>query len=171
MLILVAQTDDLDWYIASNQQWQNTNAHSKPQQDHQKDKCYAKVDSYCTANCIQIDLMFQENFSTDTQVRNSLSHRNDRRQSAVIWVTYGCDNIKPYWVRNISHQEVKCSTVCMCLADNQLITNRCSCKVKGCNTMTSLGYRTKQLVMMAIQMIHEQERGTHILSLHGRHWF
>ena len=56
---------------------------------------------YCATYCIPINLMFQENVSTNTQAWNSLSHRNDRRQRGVIWITHGCYNSNPYWVRNI----------------------------------------------------------------------
>ena len=35
----------------------------------------------CTTDCIPINLVFQENFPTKTQVRNSLCRRNDRRES------------------------------------------------------------------------------------------
>ena len=51
---------------------------------------------HCTANCIPINLMFRENFPTNTQVWNSLNHRNDCRERWVIWVTYGCYNSNPY---------------------------------------------------------------------------
>ena len=42
------------------------------------------------------------NFHTNTQVWNSLNHRNDRQQRGLIRVTYGCYKDKPLWVRNIS---------------------------------------------------------------------
>ena len=39
---------------------------------------------HCTTNCIPINLIFKKNFPTNTQVWNSLSHRNDCRQRGVI---------------------------------------------------------------------------------------
>ena len=62
---------------------------------------------YCTSDCIPVDLMFEENFHTNTQVWNVMSHRNDCRQRWAIWVTYQCHNSNPYQVRDISHQEVQ----------------------------------------------------------------
>ena len=47
-------------------------------------------------------------------------------------------------------------------ADNQLITTRDCCEVKCRNYMTVRGRRTQSLLMMAIQITHEQERGTDI---------
>ena len=47
---------------------------------------------YCTTDCIRVDMIFQENFSTNIKVRKRLSHRNDCRQRRVIWVTYRCHN-------------------------------------------------------------------------------
>ena len=38
----------------------------------------------CTTYCIPVALMFQENFPTNTQVWNRLSHRNDCQQRGVI---------------------------------------------------------------------------------------
>ena len=86
-LILVTHTDDLGWFITSNQQGkmfvQNLN----------RIVCKPNVMPgqilYCTADCIPVDLMFQGNFSTNTQVFYRLSHRNDCRQRGVIWVTIG----------------------------------------------------------------------------------
>ena len=39
---------------------------------------------YCTTDSIPFDLMFQENFFTNTQVWNPMTHRNDCRQRGVI---------------------------------------------------------------------------------------
>ena len=80
--ILVMHTDDLGWYITSNQQGQmivqNFNRIvSKP------NVMLGQI-PYCTTDSIPIDLMFQENFPTHIQVWNSLSHRNDCRQRGVI---------------------------------------------------------------------------------------
>ena len=74
-LILVAHTGDLRWYITSNQQvqmlFQNLNRIvTKP-------NVPPGQILYCTTDCISIDLMFQENFSTNTQVWNRPSHRNN----------------------------------------------------------------------------------------------
>ena len=81
-LIPVTHTDDLGWYITSNQQGQmliqNLNRIvSKP-------NVMPGLILYCTTDCNPVDLMFQENFPTNTQVWNRLSHRNDRRQREVI---------------------------------------------------------------------------------------
>ena len=47
---------------------------------------------YYTTDSIPIDLMFQENFPTHTQVWNRLSHRNDSQQRGVIWAPSRCYN-------------------------------------------------------------------------------
>ena len=81
-LTLVTHTDDLGWYITSNQQGQmfvqNLNTIVR------KLNVTPYQFPYCTTDSILIDLMFQENFSTHTQVWNCLSHRNDCRQRGVI---------------------------------------------------------------------------------------
>ena len=104
---------------------------------------------YCTTNCIPINLVFQENFPTNTQIWNSLRHRNDRRRMGVIRVTYGCYNSNPYYVRNISQQEVK-------IATKQLIATRDRRVVKGCNTRAIRGRWTQPLQMMANHITHVQ---------------
>ena len=75
MFILVMHTDDLGWYITSNQQGkmfvQNLNRIVR------KPNLTLWQFPYCTTDSIPIDLMFQENFLTHTQVWNCLSHRND----------------------------------------------------------------------------------------------
>ena len=80
--ILGTHTDDLGWYRTSNQQGemfvQNFNRIvGKP-------NVTPRRFPYCTTNSIPIDMMFQENFSTHTQVWNCLSHRNDCRERGVI---------------------------------------------------------------------------------------
>ena len=87
-LILCAHTDNFGWNKTSNQQqqmlMQNLNRIvSRPNvtTGHILD---------CITNCISINLMFMENFSTNTQVWNILRYRNDCRQRGVIRVTYGC---------------------------------------------------------------------------------
>ena len=108
-------TDDLGWNKTSNQQQQILI---------QNLKIFSRINVtpeqilHCTTNYIKINLMFEENFPTHTQVWNSLIHQNDCRQGGVIWVTYGCFYRNQYYVRNISHQEGKCSTTCMGRADN-----------------------------------------------------
>ena len=69
MLILVTHKDDLGWYITSSQQRQmfvqNLNKIvSKP-------NVTPGQIPYCTSDSIPIDLMFQENFRTHTQVWTS----------------------------------------------------------------------------------------------------
>ena len=59
------------------------------------DKLFSVILEYCTTDSIPINLMFQENFPTHTQVWNCLSHRNDCRQRGVIWVTYRWCNSNP----------------------------------------------------------------------------
>ena len=73
--ILVTHTDDLGWYITSNQQGKMfvQNLHRIVR----KPNVTPWQFPYCTADSIPIDLMFQENFATHTQVWNCLSHRND----------------------------------------------------------------------------------------------
>ena len=81
-LILVTYTDDLGWYITSNQQGKmlvqillrivrrpNVTPGQIP---------------HSTTDCISINLVFRENFPTNTQVRNSLCRSNDRRERRVI---------------------------------------------------------------------------------------
>ena len=63
--------------------------------------------------------------------------------------------------RNISHQEVICSTMWMGWAYNQLIATRHSCEVKGCNTISIRGGWAQPLPMMAIQIVHKSERHAH----------
>ena len=86
-VILVAYMDDLCWYIKSNQQGQMfvqnlirivSKQNATPGQI-----------LYCTTDCIPIHLMFHENFPTNTQAWNRLSHRDDCRQREMICVTYG----------------------------------------------------------------------------------
>ena len=79
-LILVTHTDDLGWNVTSNQQGQmfvqNLNRIvSKPN---------VAPGQILYTDCIPVDLMFEENFPTNSQVWNRLSHRNDCRQRGVI---------------------------------------------------------------------------------------
>ena len=71
-LVLVAHTDDRAWYITSNQQGQmfiqNLNRMVS------KQNVTPGQIKYCTTDSIPIDLMFQENIPTNTQVWNRLSH-------------------------------------------------------------------------------------------------
>ena len=65
-LIPVAHIDDLSWYITSNQQgqmfvWKLNWIVSKP-------NVMPGQILYCTTDCASIDLMYQENFPTNTQV-------------------------------------------------------------------------------------------------------
>ena len=69
-LILVPHTNDLGWYITFNQQGQMLiqNLHrivSRP-------NVTPGQIPHCTTDCIPINLVFQENVPTNTQVRNSL---------------------------------------------------------------------------------------------------
>ena len=82
----VGNSDDNSWYITSNQQGpmvvQNLNMIvSMP-------NVTPGQIPYCTTDSIPIDLMFQENFPTNTQVWIRPRHRNDCGQRGVIWVTY-----------------------------------------------------------------------------------
>ena len=70
-LILVKHTDDLIWNMTSNQQGQmfiqNLNRIvSKP-------NVTPGQILYCTTDCIPVDLMFEENFPTNTLVWNRLT--------------------------------------------------------------------------------------------------
>ena len=65
-LILVTHTDDLGWNITSNQQGQMSvkildRIVSKP-------NVTPGQILYCITDCIPVDLMFEENFPTNTQV-------------------------------------------------------------------------------------------------------
>ena len=73
-IILVAHMNDLGWYITSNQQGQmlvqNLNRIiSTP-------NVTPSQILYCTTDSIPIDLVFQENFLTNTLIWNSLSLRS-----------------------------------------------------------------------------------------------
>ena len=80
--ILITHADDLGWCITSNQQGQmfvqNLNRIIS------KSNVTPGQLPYCITDSVPIDLMFQENFPTNTQVWNCLSHRNDCRQRGVI---------------------------------------------------------------------------------------
>ena len=81
-LNLVANTDDLGGNKTSNLQQQMFSENldrivSEP-------NVTSGQILHCTTNCISINLMFKENFPNNTQVWNSLSHRNDCRQRGVI---------------------------------------------------------------------------------------
>ena len=88
--ILVMHTDVLGWYIMSNQQGQMFI--QKLNRIVSKPNVTPGQIPHCTTDSIPIDLMFQKNFPTHTQVWNHMSHQNDCRQRGVIWVTYRCFN-------------------------------------------------------------------------------
>ena len=79
---LVTHTDDLGWYIPSNQHGkmfvQNLNRIVR------KPNVTQRLFPYCTTDSIPIGMMLQENFPTHTHIWNCLSHRNDCRQRGVI---------------------------------------------------------------------------------------
>ena len=91
-LILVAHMDYC-WHTSNQQRhmvikWASeTDAHLKPQQDCQWANVMPGQITYCTTDCIPVDLMFRDNFPTNPQVLNRLSQQNDCRQRGVIWVT------------------------------------------------------------------------------------
>ena len=76
--ILDTYTDDLGGYITSNQQGKVLvqNLHRIVRRPY----VTPGQIPHCTTDCIPIDLVFQENFSTNTQVKNNLCCRNDRRE-------------------------------------------------------------------------------------------
>ena len=80
--IIVMYMDDLGWYITSNQQGQMFVQNLK--RIVSKPNVMPRQILHCTTHSIPVDLMFQENFPTHTQVWNCLSHRNDCRQRGVI---------------------------------------------------------------------------------------
>ena len=93
MLILVAQVDDLGWYITFNQQGQmfvqkRNRIVSKP-------NVKPRQILYCTKDCVPIEWCFTKTLIL-TQVWNRVSHRNYCRQRGVIRVIYGCYNSDPY---------------------------------------------------------------------------
>ena len=71
-LILVTHTDDLGWYITSNQQGklfvQNLNRIVR------MPNVMPRQFPFCSIDSISIDSIFQENFPTHTDVWNCLSH-------------------------------------------------------------------------------------------------
>ena len=143
-LILVAHTDDLGWNKTSNQQRQmliqNLNRIvSRP-------NAIPGQIMYYNTNCIPIDLMFKENFPINTQVWNSLSHRNDCQQRGLSELRMGATTAtRTRSETSVNRRSIKCATTCMGRADNELIATRHSCEVKGCNTMTIRGGRTQPL--------------------------
>ena len=80
-LILVTYMDNLGGYITSNQQGKMLvqNLHRIVRRPARPGQIL-----YCTTDCILINSVFQENFPTNTEVRNSLCRRNDRRERRVI---------------------------------------------------------------------------------------
>ena len=81
-LILVTHTDDLGWYITTNQQGYMfvqifNRIVSKPNVTRGQIQ-------YCTTDCILVDLKFPENFHSNIQVWNRPSRRNDCRHRGVI---------------------------------------------------------------------------------------
>ena len=80
-LIIVTYTDDLGGYITSNQQGKMLvqNLHRIVRRPN---VTQGQI-PHCTTDCIPINSVFQENFPTNTQVRNSLCRRNDRRERRV----------------------------------------------------------------------------------------
>ena len=81
-LVLVTYTDDLGWYIASNQQGKML-VQNLPRIVRRPNVIPGQI-PHCTTDCIPIISVFQENFPTNTQVKNSLCRRNDRRERRVI---------------------------------------------------------------------------------------
>ena len=77
-LILVRYTDDLGGYITSNQQGKMLV--QKLHRNVRRPNVTPGQIPHCTTNCISINLVFQENFPANTQVRNSLCRRNDCRE-------------------------------------------------------------------------------------------
>ena len=168
-LILVRHTDDLGWYIMSNQQEQlfvqNLNRIvSMP-------NVMPGQILYCTTDCIPVDLMFQENFPTNTQslVPPEPSKQLPTERSDLSYLLIG-------------------ATIATCTRSGTSVLRRSSvpprawvgptpnlsqpetvAKSKSCNSMTVHGGRTQTLLMMPIQITHRQERGTNILCLHDSH--
>ena len=81
-LILLTHTDDLGGYITYNQQGKMLvlNLHRIVRRPNVTPGQIPQ----CTTNRIKINLVFQENFPANTQVRNSLCRRNGRRERGVI---------------------------------------------------------------------------------------
>ena len=81
-LILVTYTDDLGGCKTSNQQGKMLvqNLHRIVR----RPNVTPGQIPHCTTDCIPINLVFQENFPANTQVRNSLCRRNDRLKRRVI---------------------------------------------------------------------------------------
>ena len=77
-LILVTYKDDLAGYIMSNQQGKMLvqNLHRIVR----RPNVTPGQIPHCTTDSIPINLVFQENFSNNTQVRTSLCRRNARRE-------------------------------------------------------------------------------------------
>ena len=81
-LIIKPRLIPAGWYITSNQQGQMFVQYLN--------RIVSKLNVmpgqilYCTKDCIPVDLMFQENFPTNTKVWNRLSHLNNCRQRGVI---------------------------------------------------------------------------------------
>ena len=69
-LILVTHTDDLGGYITSNQQGMMLIQYLH--RIVRRPNVTPRQIPHCTTDCIPINLVFQESFHTNTQVRNSL---------------------------------------------------------------------------------------------------
>ena len=164
-LILVSHTDDLGWYITSNQQGkmfvQNPNIIVR--------KPNVTPRQFPTES-ILIDLMFQENFLTHARVWNCLSHRNDCRQRGVIWVTYRCYNSN----RTKSGTSVIRRSSVTPRAWVGLKTNwsqpETVAKSKAATPWRFVVVEPNHSWWWPFKSLHKQERGTDILSLHGSHW-
>ena len=83
-LILVTYTDDLGGYITSNQQGKMLvqNLHRIVR----RPNVMPGEIPHCTTDCIPVNLVFQENFPTNTQVRNSLCCRRVTSDLSYQWV-------------------------------------------------------------------------------------
>ena len=122
---------------------------------------------YFSTNWIPINLVFHETFLLTHTFGTACAIEMAIDREGWSELPMGATTVNPFYVRNISHQEVRCSTTCMARADNKLCTTIHSREVTGCNTLTIRGGTTQPLLMKAIQIHHKEERGTHILSLHG----
>ena len=155
-LILLMHTDDLVWFITSNQQGQlfvqNRNrivskpnvtpgqiqglGRSRTAPWHKQHFNWLYVPRKLSYSHISLKPLELSKWLPSE--RSDLSYPSVLQQQHVLYV------------RNISHQKVKYSTPCMCWTDNQLIATGDSGKSKGFNSMIVRGRRTKQSCAKAL---------------------
>ena len=168
--VLAVHMDDLGWFITSNQQGQMRVRN--PNTVVGRPNVMPGWILYCTTNWITIKLVFQENFPSNTSFEQPAPSKWLLKwQRGVIWVNYiwmlqqqpilGQEHQSPggklfYHMHMWGRQITDC---------NQTLP-----RSRRIATRWRLWSEYQQLLMVAIQITHTQERGMHILSIHGSYW-